>query len=320
MLRRLTPQLPEWARPDHPILRYEMSRNQGDKRRRNQFLLILLLGILLGSGGYLYATRFLQEPAGTSLTDSIWRILFFPTLFVQIVLNIAALLLGAHSVSEERRRQTWDNLRATEVGAELTLRTRWVAVFYRLRGGILALLLVRVGLILGILYDLTAFRGDYLNMLTANIVPDVPIGVGVILLAISMTVGVLLPLTSIGLSAALGSIIAVVIKDRTYAATLQVILIALQLMIALGLLIATTQFVLGDLELNDALALLLIGSFNAFADWGLIWLQLGSAGAVWKSIPFSVLLGVGLLLFTMVQAMITDGVLGYAVRLSERRE
>ena len=49
-----------------------------------------------------------------------------------MILSIAALTSTSSFVSDEMRRQNWDSLRATEHGAEMSMRARWVAVFYRL--------------------------------------------------------------------------------------------------------------------------------------------------------------------------------------------
>jgi hypothetical protein len=164
MIRRFTAQLPDWARSEHPVLRYELGKAPRSLSRRTRYLRalgVVLLTLVLATAGYMVATTFLQHPAGQNLTESIINVVFWPILFVQVLMRISALTLTANTVTEEKRRQTWDNLRSTETGAALALRARWASVFYRMRPILAVVLLVRVVLIVGILVDLTAFQGRY---------------------------------------------------------------------------------------------------------------------------------------------------------------
>ena len=65
------------------------------------------------------------------------------------------MILTVNTVSEQKRRMAWDNLRATEGGAGVALRAKWASVYYRLRLLLGLVMVIRVGLVLGILYDLT---------------------------------------------------------------------------------------------------------------------------------------------------------------------
>lgn len=321
MIKLLASQLPEWARPSHPILQYELSRLQQVGTWRTRFLQILIVAMVLALGGYLYASYIYQSPTQGNITDLAWRALYFPTMLVQIVVCIIALSLGVNSIGQARANHTWDNLRATEVGAEMTLRTRWIAILYRLRAPIIAILLIRIVLLIGILYDVTAYGGIYLEMLTVNLTPEIADWrLGTVFLAFIMTVSVLLPITMIGFSAAIGILISVSIQDRTYSATVQVILIFGYVVGVAGLLIGITQFFLGGLEMTDTALFAWIGSYVAFGDWGLLLMQLGSAGEIWSIVPYGIFLGVILIIFMLVQSAITDALLSLAVRLSERRE
>lgn len=324
MIRRFIGELPKWARFDHPILRYELTRNAGELRPRARYLralgtILALLALL--AGGYLYATDFLRQPsAGENLTDSLWRVLYFPALALTLLLRVSVISTTVNTVSEERRRERWDNLRATEAGAELALRTRWVAVFYRFRGLVALLMLARVILIIGILYDLTAFRGGYLSMLTANITPEVSVVFGVVLLSLIMTASTLLVWTGTGLDAAVGLFASALIKQRLYTAMFQILFIAIRLFVPLALLIAVTQFIVGGLQLEAGWLWLLILAFVVTGDWGMILLQLAALGEIWARVPYSIFIGVAMLVIVLLQALITDGLLAYAVRHAERHE
>jgi hypothetical protein len=161
MLQRLAIQLPEWARSDHPLMRYELGRAARLPRRR-QYLRIagfVALILVLYWGGYVIATGFFQNAPGQNLTESLISIVFWPTLVIQAIMQVASLALTVNTVGEQKRRQTWDNLRATEGGVALAFRTRWATVYYRLRPLLGIVMAVRIILIVGILIDLTAFQG-----------------------------------------------------------------------------------------------------------------------------------------------------------------
>lgn len=321
MIRRFTAQLPPWARTEHPVLRYELGKGRRPTRTRrivNALLVILVLLILYG-GGYLLATNLRQQPAGQNLTEEIANIVFWPTLVVQVLLRFGALALTAGSVSEEKRRQTWDNLRATQNGADLAIRTRWAAVFYRLRLPLALVILIRIILIVGILVDLTAFQGRYLDLIINGVVPDTALAVAAVLLALLMTASLLLPLTGIGFDAALGLLVSTAAQQRTYSAIIQILLVLIRVGLVIGLCYAATQFINGQLPLPDTLSWVLMLAFAAIGDWGLAFLQLGFYGEIWATVPFGIFLGLGLLVFSMIQAALTDWILAIAIRRAERK-
>ncbi len=320
MIRRITGQLPAWASREHPILRYELARTMPARSRRNQItrgLVMLLAALLLLGGGYLYATDLLRADAGSTLTEAVWRVLFYPALIVQTALSIAALSMGVNAVASERRRGTWDNLRATEIGADIALRTRWAAVFYRLRIGIGVVMGVRLLLVLGILYDLTSLRGSYLDILTANITPELPVALGVVLLAGLMTALFLMPLAGLGVDAALGLLIAAAFRNRASASVVHIVLVILRVLVVIGLLYAVNGLMSGDSRMSDWLAWLLVSGCAVVGDWGLLLSQLGTAGEIWAIVPYSVFIGAVLLIFTLMQAALADFMLNLAVSRAE---
>jgi hypothetical protein len=320
MMQRLSAQLPMWARTDHPVLRYELGRAQRVSRR-TRYLRIAgyaaLLVILLW-GGYAIATSFFQNAAGQNLTESLSAVVFWPTLLVQVILQIAALTLTVNMVSEQKRRQTWDNVRATEDGAAVSLRARWALVFYRLRPLLAFVLLVRLLMIGGILVDLTAFQGRYIDLLINGVTPAVPPLVAALLLAFLMTASLLLPLTSVGLAAALGLLVSVNFQQRVYSVLTQVVLIVFLLLVTVLLTVGATQFVRGELTLSDGSALALMGSFAAVGDWGMSYLHLGFYSEIWATVPYAIFLGIALLIFAMAQSALAEWLLALAIRRAER--
>lgn len=323
MIRRLIGPLPHWAEASHPLLRYELNRRQAAASTRvriARIVSVVLLLALLGIGGYLWATDGLQSAPGINPADAVWRVLLFPTLIVQSVLLGIAFSLGISAVNDERRRQTWDTLRATYKGAGLALRTRWVAVFYRLRGPLLLLVLVRVALIGVVMYQLASHHGAYLGILTANVVPETALVLGLILLGAGVSAAFLLPFTSLGVAAAVGLLISAAIPQRTLAGLLQILLLAARVAVSVGLLWALTQLLAGELIVPEGIRWLLMAATSAFADWGYTLMHLGVAGELWALVPFGVYVGVALLGLALFQSVLADALLALAVRIAERRE
>ena len=320
MLQRLAIQLPEWARSDHPLMRYELGRAARIPRRR-QYLRIagfVALILVLYWGGYVIATGFFQNAPGQNLTESLIAIVFWPTLVLQVIMQVASLALTVNAVGEQKRRQTWDNLRATEGGVALAFRTRWATVYYRLRPLLAIVMAIRIILIVGILIDLTAFQGRYIDLLINGVVPDISPIVAALLLAFMMTASLLLPLTSVGLDAALGLLVSVTAQQRLYSVMTQLIVVAIRLALVVGLTVGATQFIRGDLTLPDGAAWGLMGAFAGFGDWGLSYLHLGFYSEIWATIPFAIFLGIGLLIFSMAESALTEWVLNLAIRRAER--
>jgi len=321
MIKLLTRQIPDWARPSHPILQYELARVKDIGTWQGRVLALFSVVLILGLAGYLYATYIYESPTKGNLTDLTWRAVYFPTLLIQVLTSIFALSIGIASIGKERSKNTWDNLRATASGAEFTLRARWIAILYRLRVMIIAILLVRIVLVLGILYDVTAYSGLYVEMLTTNLSPTIPDWrIGLLVVAIIMTLNILLPLTMIASSAGIGILISVAVKERAYTVTAQVILSFFQVAVTVGLLIALSQFLAGTLDLPDEALFALVLGYSSFGDWGLLFAQLGSVGEIWAIVPYGIHIGVALLLVMLIQSAITDGMLAWAVRLSEKRD
>jgi|FLYN01.1.fsa_nt_gi hypothetical protein len=325
MIRRFTAQLPTWARSDHPVLRYELARIPRRITRRTRFLRafgVVVLALVLILGGYLAATGLLQHPPGQNLTESAMAIVFWPTLALQVLLRVGAITMTANTVTEEIRRQTWDNLRATESGAALALRARWASVFYRLRPALTIVLLVRVVLIAGILYDLTAFQGRYLDLLVNGVVPESSPAVAALLLAFLMTASLLLPVTGLGFDAAVGLLFSTLVQQRTYSGLLQILLILLRVGLIVALTIGATRLINGELPpevMQNWTGWLLIAAFAALGDWGLAFLHLGFYGEIWATLPYGIFLGLALLIYAIIESGLTDWILALAIRQAERK-
>jgi len=321
MMQRLFPSLPAWARSDHPLLRYQLGKREPPSRRVRFFRAfgVILLGLVLLFFGILRATNVFTTSAGAYPVEVINNVLYFPLLTLQLLLSALCILLTANTVAHEERVQHWDSLRATPHGAELTLRTRWASVFYRLRGLIAVIMIGRLILLACMLYDLTAFQGRYIDLLINGVTPEVSVIVAVLLLALQMTATVLLPITGVGFDAALGLSLSTLIRQRTYSALAQILLISGWILFTLVLLTGAEQYIAGQLQTTDIGAWWLTFGASALGDQGLGMIYLGRAGEVWATIPFGIFIGAALLVFAILQAALADGLLSWAARRAQRK-
>lgn len=335
MIRRIIGPLPDWAERTNPVLNYYL-RTRADSRRARlwrAFGVVLVIGALLAAG-YAYATNLFTDPPGQNLTESANEILFFPLVVLQVFMGVVALGYTVGAVGEEQRRVTWDNLRATPSGAGLTLRTRWAAVFYRQRVVLVVVTALRLVLVLGVLRDLTAFQGRYLDLLIGGATPALPVEVNGVpfavpvaafFLSLFLTAAVLLPFTMLAFDAAVGLWLSTRFHQRVYTLVLQFLLIVLRVVAVGGLIWATFQFVDNTINLTwDAapwlpLEWLTLFAFSAFADLGVRFLHLGFAGEIWVLVPYSLFIGPALLVFMLVQAFLADVILKRAVNVAEKR-
>jgi hypothetical protein len=321
--RYLFRELLEWAEQSKPLLRYEQSRNAPDNRSQARFWRVIgwvgLLSVLLLTG-YIFATNGLQNSLDRPYSQALWRVLIIPLFLIQVIFQIAAFSMGISAVGSERRRQTWDNLRATERGTEISLQTRFPAIFSQLFGFAAFIAIGRLLLLGAILYEVMSFQGDYLNLLSARSVPAVSLELGMILLGAFMTAFVLLPITATCFNIALGLFLSSWLRSRVTTAILQVLIVGLRFLSAGLLFYYSWQFVYQGISLEPMPALGLLSSSAAFADWGLMLSQLSLAGELWRTVPFSIFIGFGLLLWVIVQALLTQLLLKLTVRAAELNE
>ncbi len=320
MLRRLAQSLPAWARPNHTFMRQYLRDVPFSLRRYlsqqavavASFFLIVLISVAL--------LNILQPFTWSSIaSELIWQMLFLPALLIQLVLIIRAMNTTIAAVGSEKQQQRWDSLRATEDGIALSFRARWASVYYRLAPYLSLAYLIRLVLIIGILYDLTAFRGGYLDLLVANITPTVSLLVATLLLAAAMAAVILLPFTSVGFEAALGLLFSTWFHDRVY----RVIALGIWLILRIGALVffgvVISQFLSG-IDTPDWLIWLSLVMFALLGGWGLIILQLGFFATIWALLPYSIFLGALLLGAVFLQALLADYCLQWAIRSAQKRE
>ncbi len=240
MFRRLMFDLPTWAQPEHPVLRYMLQRYRSRESRWRRvvriFLQVMAVAVLVLLG-FLLATEFGQQEAST-----LHAVLYWPLAFLGVLVGLGALMLTGNAISMEKTRGTWDSLRITSHGANLAFQARWVSVFYTLRGPLSVLFLARLVFVLGILIDLTQYyRGRYLDLLLSGITPTVSIPIGAALLAATMTAAILQPLVAVGLDASVGLLISVLVREPRYDILVRTLLGGTRVTLALVAIAIGTQ-------------------------------------------------------------------------------
>ena len=320
MLRLRNWLLPEWAKPDHRLLQYELAQARGKGGRIGLKLQLVLLSLLIGGSALLYAAATRSPESAANLTGLFWRSIYYPTLVLQVITMIMAFALGAAAVGGERSRKTWDHLRVTEFGAGVALRARWVGILYRLRAPILLIFLVRLFLVGGVVYDLTAFGGLYAAMLGAQATPPLLWRLDLLLIALAVLVIMLLPLAAIATVAALGILVSVAVKERVYAAVIQIVVVAAQLVASLSGALVIAQTIARDAPGAGDWSYALFYGYSAFGDWGLLLAQLGSLGEIWHRVPYGSTIVVGLAPVLAGLGFAADGMMWLAGRLSESGE
>ncbi|PJF24940.1 MAG: hypothetical protein CUN53_15295 [Phototrophicales bacterium] len=135
-----------------------------------------------------------------------------------------------------------------------------------------------------------------------------------------MTAVVLLPLTSIGFDAAFGLLIAATFPGRTLNTLAQALYILVRLGLIIGLGVLARTYMEGRLVgVGDGGGWAVVAINGAVGDWGLSFLYLGRYGEIWATIPYGVFMGLALMLFSLIQAALADGVLILAVRQGQRK-
>ncbi len=319
MFKRFLAALPSWAQVDHPVLRYMLQRYQPSRRLGWRLVRIVVQALsvaILIVFGYQVATEFGTQPVG-----SLHAILYWPLTFFGLVVGLAAMSLTGNVISTEKTRGTWDSLRITSHGAGLVFQARWVAVFYSLRGPLAVLLLTRILFVVGILIDLAQYyRGRYLDLLLSGTTPHVSVTMGAVLLAATMTAGIMQPLVALGLDGAVGLLLSVTVRSPRYDIMVRIVIGLLRVGLA-GLVIALgTQVFVHPENLSEGSMWLRVVGQSMLGDQGLRLLNIEESGFLWVELPYSIYLGPVLLLFTLLQAWLAGFIVNRAARLAQRAE
>jgi len=341
MLQRLYAQLPDFARPDNPVMRYVML--QGDRRpsRRTRLLragagfLALIVLILFG---WQLATNFGATPmTAPNLWDQAFAVLYWPLVIIQVITGVFAIGSTTGVVANEVQQGTWDTLKVTTDGATMSLKSRWAAVFYRLRVLLFLLLAARIFFILVALHDLTAFQGNYLNILLSGTTPlglpqvstEASVLAGILITAMMMTACLLAPFTAVALDAAIGMWAGTYSRGRFTAFLGQLgLLVGRVLITGLALQVGAAALTLASLAPSLSLTLdnhPVLAWFAALfgiseGDMGLSLLNLQKVQALWANRQYGVLVGIAFLGYTLAQAALANQIVKWAGRRAARAD
>jgi hypothetical protein len=318
-------QLPNWARPDDPLLRYSL-RHEQRPRTTTRWLwrlsAALMLSALLAMSLLAYD---LHSPLGMHERDgsALHTVSYFPLLIMQWAVLVIALLSASNAVPNERQRGTWEDLKITSHGAEKMIRAQWAAVFYQMRWVLILLIAMRLIFAGLMLTDLTDYQGYRLDLAISGITPEVSPEAAVILLAALLTAALVQLPVLIGLNAAIGLVLSAAFRRQGVTALVRLVAF-LGMSGGLLLCLSAGQSVLDSMYTYERMSmparwigLLLAG---AFGDQGLRFMDLQTFLQTWTDVDYGVLLGAALLAVAVIEVVLTNALLTLAVRLASRPE
>ena len=307
-------QLPPWARPAHPIMRSIMgSRSATLKRRLLKFLLFLAAMAVAVGLGYIIANN--QTANETPTTR---EILYWPLVGGQIIAMLLAVALTANVVAIERQKQTWDSLKLSLSGVSLTLRARWISVFFKLGWLLAAITIGRIVYTGLLLRDMTEFQGRALDLYISGITPEISLNVAMLLMAAIMTAFILLPFIAVGLGAAIGLLMSVYTQTRSIVILGMLLLIGLRLAITAGaIVVGNTVFeevgVVSELfQMDNSTAWYRIIFASVEGDMMLKLVNLETLGQIWADVENTVYIGGVILGVVLVQAILANAIVLFA--------
>ena len=310
-------QLPRWAQPEHPIMRTILG-NKGQstwQRRFLRFLVLVIIGVAAIGIGYVIANN--DTPDGES--PALRTILYWPLVGAQTIAILLGIALTTNTVANERQKQTWDSLKLSLNGVSLTLRARWMSVFFRLAPLLFLITLGRL-VYLGLLLDeMVEFQGRALDLRISGITPEVSLDVTIIIMAAHMTAFILLPFVAVALAASIGLVMSVFTRTRSVVILGLLLLIGLRLATTAGTLIlgeevyekttgVTTK--LATLEGTEAWYHLLLPAIEG--DMMLKLLHLDTLGQIWADVENTIYTGALVLGIIILQAILANALVLFA--------
>ncbi|MFP4324292.1 MAG: hypothetical protein ACLFTK_17685 [Anaerolineales bacterium] len=308
-------QLPPWARPSHPIMRYTLGYRS---LSRGALLLRLLVAALLVVAVVAVAYVFTAETLDTS-TPGYRAVMYYPLVGAQLLMQWFALALTTNIIALERQKGTWDSLQITERGAGVSVRARWALVFYRLRWVLLLVFLARLGFVGLLMQDMTDFEGRAIDVRIIGIEPEVSLEVAVFLLAALMTAAILQPFVALAFDAAVGLLVGTVSQQRSTGILTTVVLIALRGVVTVSALFLGTQILTANgttaeiIGMPSAEAWARILFFSNQGDTSLRLLDLEVLGNLWgPDLEYGIFIGAAVLLLVVAQAALANLMVIYA--------
>ncbi len=251
----------------------------------------------------------------------VYQALYIPSVLAQALVSAAVFGLTIHTVHTLRRKQTWDSLRATAGGSGAAIRAAWAAAVYYRLGGMLAVLVYapRIVLLGFLLWDLTAFNGDYLTLIAGGHQPSITPPFELLLFGAYVAAAFLLPLSALGLEAAVGLLLSTFARSRQTASLFQIVLTVARVgwsLIPVALFASLTTEAVGGASLDGIPFILLLMNGTA-GDWGLGMMHAATVDGIWANVPYSAYIGVALLGVVLLHSGLTALVLRWAARRAQ---
>jgi hypothetical protein len=310
-------QLPVWARPNNPVLRYMLHREDRRRNSISRWLTRVLAGAtMIGLFALSYWAYQQDRPLGldAARSSALYTVLYFPLVIIQFFTLLVALSSTSNMLADEHQRGTWEPVKITSHGAELSIRARWAAVFYRMRWWLAALVVARVVFLGQMLIDLTDYQGYHLDLYITGITPEVSLEAAVLLLAALMTAALIQPFVLIGLNAAVGLTLSTVVSNRYLAPLARVVVVLVELGLFSAALLATdvssrvTAYMPSGDQWDDQFFMALAG------DQSLRLLDLRTTFETWADAEYGILLGAAILGTVLILAALTNGMLWWGAR------
>lgn len=343
MLQRFYGQLPDFARPSNPLLRYTFLRTREVKLGWRVFRIVAITVVVavLVLFGYELANIGSQAAVDTSSAnplDKVFLVLYWPLTLIQLLVRVFALGSTVGIITTETQRGTWDTLKVTTDGARLWMRTRWASIFYRLWVVLSVILALRIFFIGVSLVNLSYMQGRYLDLLLSGTLPFSPSAnisqsastvIGIVVVAMMMTASLLAPFTAVAFDAALGMFIGTLSRGRFTGLLGQLLLIIGRVLITCWALWVGAAALSMSIFATGAVAPLSDGSLGSWlggffgiveGDLGLTLLHLDNVQHLWADIDYGVLIGVAVLGYVLLQAVLAVLLVRWAGRRAAKAE
>ena len=321
--------LPAWARPTNPVLRYIIQR---ERRRQNRTLRVIGLALALATVGavFLLSYELYRHDQLTALSrngeSELYTVLYVPLLMLQfsVVMSGSSLALSLGLTSPmtpiEQKRETWEMVKVTPYGAELSIRSRWAGVYYYVAWMLGMLTLLRAVLIGQMLADLLHSESYDLAAYTTGITPGMPLWASTLVLALFMLAALLQPVVMLGLNAALSLFLSTSIRSSLLLRLVLGIISLVELAVFMaavtaGIIALEVDPVLSHIYLSPLHRWLSLLSFALVGDQSLRFLNLRTFTQTWVRLDYGIGLGVAIPLALLLEFLFAVGL----VRLAGRR-
>lgn len=314
-------QLPTWARPDYPMLRYlRRPLDEGPAlvraaRRMNLVLVILVLAAAGLAGSLMGSPIWLRHSTGSRVFD----VLYFPLTIAQFAAQVFALQLMANVVAGERARGRWEEIKITSHGAEMLVRAHWAALLYRLLPVIALLMLPRLVFAARMLADVAREQGYYLDFYLSGTTPEIPLELAILMVAGLMTAALLQVPVLLALLAAAGLALSARLRSGMIRGGRALVFVLHAAVFVLARDWGRTVIDAGPWTTFYAqmgmparwLGLFFMGTLG---DQGLRFMDLTTTLQTWPEVHYAVLIGGALLAALVIEVLLTNALLRLAVR------